>query len=90
MAKEAALVKQKEALKGSVSSVTKKPSAPAPSKQLTVETENKTPGGIEGTGKSEKMLDKHNEKDDKLDSKSDDLDEDEFSRDDDEEPMTRE
>jgi hypothetical protein len=43
MAKEQALAKQKEALKGKVSSVTKpkaKSSAPAPKKNLTLDIEN--------------------------------------------------
>jgi hypothetical protein len=54
-AKSKALAKQKEALKGKVTAVTKK--APGPPKQLTVETENKLPVAIEAMGKSDKMID---------------------------------
>ena len=57
-AKQKALAKQKEALKGRVSAVTKKNNAPQPqpSKSLTVEIDNK-PGSIDSIGKSEKLID---------------------------------
>jgi hypothetical protein len=88
VAKEKAFAKQKEALKSRVSATTTK-KAPAPSKQLTVETDNKLPAVIDNLGKSDKMLD--TAKDEPVISAHEEEEkDDDFDRDDDHEEMTRE
>jgi hypothetical protein len=82
-AKQAALAKQKEALKGSVSAVTTKKPA-APKKELTVETDSKPPNNLET--KPDKMLDEPdtdstpNQKEEAFENFDDDFERDEDSQ----------
>ena len=88
MAKEQALAKQKEALKGkmagTVNKSNKTKTAPAPKKQLTVETEHQK---VEKSSKTEKLLDAPEQP--QLMNEEPPLGDDDFDRDEDEAPMSK-
>lgn len=88
MAKEQALAKQKEALKGkmagTVNKSNKTKTAPAPKKQLTVETEHEK---VETSSKTEKLLDAPEPS--PLMNEEPPMGEDDFDRDEDEAPIDK-